>query len=75
MYLKGQGVEKNELEAFKWYCMAAQQGLVQAQFNLGVMYENGRGVEKNELEACKWLQMAADQGLREAQWALRRVGL
>jgi TPR repeat protein len=41
MYEKGQGVEKDEREAVKWFSHAADQGLGEAQHNLGVMYKNG----------------------------------
>lgn len=37
-YLKGDGVEKNETEAFKWIRNAAEQKLADAQFLLGVCY-------------------------------------
>ncbi len=40
--------EKDEGEAVKPYRKAAEQENVQAQFNLGMMYEEGRGVAKNE---------------------------
>jgi hypothetical protein len=67
MYHNGRGVEKDEVEAFKWYQKAAEQGDADAQNNLGVMYANGRGVEKDEVEAVKWYQKAAEQGDAAAQ--------
>lgn len=33
--------DKNYAEALKWYTLSAEQGLAQAQLNLGVMYCNG----------------------------------
>ena len=35
-YDKGQGVDKNNLEAFQWFQKAAEQGHANAQFNLAV---------------------------------------
>ena len=54
MYENGYGMEKNYLEALKWYRRAADQGHATAQNNIGVMYKNGHGVEKNYQEALKW---------------------
>ena len=69
-YQYGQGVEKNEVEAVKWYRKAAEQKYAIAQYNLGVCYENGTGVEKNEVEAVKWYRKAAEQGYAKAQYNL-----
>ena len=46
---------------------AAEQGVADAQFNLGVMYGNGRGVPQNHTEAVRWYRLAAEQGVAEAQ--------
>jgi len=45
----------------------AEQGDVNAQYNLGVMYNNGTGVEQNFKEAVKWYRKAAEQGQVYAQ--------
>jgi uncharacterized protein len=49
-------------EAVKWDRLAAEQGDVRAQTNLGISYYNGRGVERNYLEAVNWYRKSADQG-------------
>ena len=67
MYDKGEGVEQNDLEAVKWYRMAAEQGLAEAQMNLGFMVENGRGAQQNSSEAVVWYRRAAKQGEADAQ--------
>ena len=54
-------------DAVKWYRMAAEQGLANAQFNLGVMYAEGQGVPEDHAEAVKWYRMAAEQGHANAQ--------
>ncbi len=41
MYVKGLGVEKNNVEAVKWFRQAAAKGSAEAQNNLGVMYTQG----------------------------------
>ncbi len=62
MYAKGNGAEKNDAEAFKWFSKAAEQGDAVSQFNLGVMYAKGRHIDQNYAEAFKWYLKAAKQG-------------
>jgi TPR repeat protein len=40
---------------------------VDAQYELGVMYDDGEGVAENDAEAVKWFRIAADQGNARAQ--------
>ena len=42
LYRSGNGVEVDDGEALKWYLLAAQGGMVSAQYNLILMYEEGR---------------------------------
>ncbi|MFV8819129.1 SPOR domain-containing protein [Haliea sp. E17] len=42
LYRAGQGVPQDDREAYRWYLMAAQAGMVSAQHNLVLMYEEGR---------------------------------
>ena len=46
---------------------AAEQGLADAQFNLGVMYKDGEGVPQDDAEAVRWYRLAAEQGEAGAQ--------
>src|SRR5271166_2648705 len=57
-------------EAVKWYRFAAAQGLAEAQYSLGVIYERGRGAAQNSTEAVKWYRLAAAQGFAAAQYNL-----
>ena len=43
-YDKGKGTPENNAEAIKWYRLAAEQGLSDAQYFLGRMYDDGDGV-------------------------------
>ena len=70
MYAKGEGVKQDYKEVVKWFRKAAEQGLAQAQFNLGGMYAIGRGVPLDFAVALKWLQLAAEQGNEIARKAL-----
>ena len=45
----------------------AEQGVAEAQFNLGLMYYDGEGVPQDYAEAVKWYRKAAEQGVAEAQ--------
>lgn len=67
MYAYGEGTERNDVQAVKWFTRAAMHGSAQAQYNLGIMYEQGFGVEKDLDEARRWLMAAAEQGRKEAR--------
>jgi len=56
--------------AFKLWLPLAEQGNVNAQFNLGVMYYKGQGVKQDYFEAVKWYRQAAEQGYAQAQFNL-----
>jgi len=54
---------KDDREAARLFKLAADQGLREAQYNLGVFYEQGRGgLAKDDREAARLFKLAADQG-------------
>ena len=53
--------------AIKEFKVAAEQGNVDAQYNLGLMYAKGKGVTQDYKEAVKWYLIAAEQGYAGAQ--------
>ena len=68
MYAKGMSVKQDYQKAFKWYLEAAESGIANAQYNLGVMYLNGD--VKNKIDyrkAQRWLRKATEQGNAVAQ--------
>lgn len=67
MHFDGLGVTQDYAEALKWYKLAATQGQVEAQGNLGNIYAFGLWVPKDYNEALKWYKFAADQGNAVAQ--------
>ena len=87
-YENGQGVAQNYAEAIKWYYLAANQGLAEAQYNLGaycytagIAYETGaNGVRNHEealncfTEAGKWFLLSANQGCASALQGLTLLG-
>ena len=62
----GCGIAKNDAEAAKYFRLAAEQGLANAQLRLAVAIGMGRGVAKSEEEGTRWLRKAAEQGDAEA---------
>lgn len=57
-------------ETVEWTKAAANLGLKEAQFNLGMMYISGKDVPQNDEEAVKWLSRAAERGHINAQYNL-----
>ena len=53
---------ENYTEAFKYCKKSAEEGILEAQFNLGYMYDNGRGVKQDYFKAFEWYQKAAELG-------------
>ena len=60
----------NDVSGFRETLQLAERGNVQAQFNLGMMYENGQGVRQDDAEAVKWYRQAAEKGYAKAQYNL-----
>ena len=48
----------------------AESGDVDAQLNLGVMYDTGQGAPLDHREAARWYRLAAEQGDADAQFSL-----
>ncbi|HTO79220.1 MAG TPA: toll/interleukin-1 receptor domain-containing protein [Methylocystis sp.] len=72
-YLYGSGLDQDYAKAMEWYRKAADHGLGDAQYNVGMMYENGRGVAKDIEQAKAWYRKAADQGSAFGKAALQRL--
>ncbi len=69
-YDRGQGVPENDVEAARWYQLAAEQGHASAQYYLGYKYARGDGIDKDTDNAVHWLREAAGQGHAAAQYHL-----
>lgn len=54
-------------KAAVWFRNAADLGLSDSQFNLGILNERGLGVPQNLTEAYKWFSIAAQNGDRGAR--------
>ena len=66
------GVDINMPKAAKWFEKAAERGVVDSQFNLGVLFESGQGLPQNMENALVWYSIAGAQG---DQMAAGRVGV
>ncbi len=70
-YAEGRGgVQADMPKAANWFEKAAERGVVDSQFNLGVLFESGQGLPKNMSDAFVWYSIAAAQG---DQFAKTRV--
>lgn len=71
IYTAGQGgVKQNYERAAFWFRQAADQGIANARYNLGVLYHQGLGVKQDIKEAIRWYKAAAKLNHPEAQYNL-----
>jgi GAF domain-containing protein len=56
------GIRQDEVEAFRWFSRAAEDGSLQAQAKLGFLYWSGRGVPKDLKKAYFWTVLARARG-------------
>ena len=62
MYRKGEGVPRDLAEAARFFRLAAEQGLANAQANLAGAYMHGLGVAVDYAAAMQLARRSADQG-------------
>jgi TPR repeat protein len=72
LHRAGRGVPRDLELAASWHEKAARQGLANAQYQLGLLYERGEGVAPDDAQAARWYRDAAAQGEIPAQ---ARLGL
>jgi len=58
----GSNGKPNMDEAVKWFTTAANYGVKDSQYNLGILYGQGMGVKANLAESYKWFALAAKTG-------------
>jgi TPR repeat protein len=59
--------------AYEAWKPLAERGLVEAQYNLGLLHQVGRGVPVDPEEAARWYEKAAQAGFARAQYDLARL--
>lgn len=69
MYLKGEGVEKDEKQAFGYFKKAYEKGSVYGEYLVGKCYFDGTGVVQDKGKAIKHITEAAKYD-RDAQYKL-----
>ena len=62
MYEAGRGVSKSHEKAASLYLAAAENGHIQSQVNLGVVFVRGESSIQNYIQAHMWFNIAASQG-------------
>jgi TPR repeat protein len=67
LLLDGDGIDRSEAEALRWFTAAAKSGHVMAMNMIGRCCENGWGTHRDTKLAAQWYQSAADLGL---DWAM-----
>lgn len=72
-YRLGLGVEKNDVEAARWFQFASDQGSDEGQLKLAGMYFYGHGVKLDYAQAEKLTLQSALQGNIRAQKALGQM--
>lgn len=71
IYTAGQaGTQQNFERAAQWFREAADNGVANARYNLGVLYHQGLGVKRDLGRALYWYREAARLGHPEAEYNL-----
>jgi TPR repeat protein len=77
MYFNGDGVEKNYLEASKWFALVADRAdakpdlIKNAEYSLGaISQKGGYGLRIDLPTAAQWYRLASDKGDARAQYEL-----
>lgn len=66
-------LDRDSKAAFQWFSKAAEQGHVEAQKILGVMYSTGLYIPRDDQKAIAWYEKAAEQGDAFAQTSLGMI--
>jgi hypothetical protein len=66
MYEKGLGVPQDYAEALRWSRKAAEKGIKEAQYNVGLIYFRGLGTIPDYVKAHLWWNLSAARGYRAA---------
>ena len=69
MYRRGVGLKRNYAEALHWYREAAEQGLADGYYGLGLL-AHGRGDLE---EALRWYREVAEQGVAYGQYEVAHM--
>jgi TPR repeat protein len=71
-FASGQGMPKDEVEAYNWFRRAAEGGNAVGQYNLAQAFAAGSGIARHYESAVHWAKKSAEQGYPKG---LCRLGL
>lgn len=76
LYSTGIGMPLDFEKSVKWFHKAAEQGLLESQFNLGIAYQVqvGRGVATDIINAYIWFTIASVNGSKLAGKSRDNIG-
>ena len=66
LFQRGNGVDRSDDSAARWFAQAARNGDREAMFQLAVAYDRGRGLKKDQAAAFDWYSRAGNAGHAEA---------
>ncbi|KAH9815650.1 chitin synthase activator, partial [Teratosphaeria destructans] len=66
-------LDRDEAEAYAWATLAAEAGLVKAEYACGYFTEMGIGCRRDPLQANVWYVSAAESGSEQARQRLRII--
>lgn len=67
LYESDLGAHATNDNVLRWYRVAAEEGLIEAQFNYGGLFYQGQRTTKKIEDAIYWWSQAANQGHHQAQ--------
>ena len=70
LFQRGNGVNRSDDSAARWFVQAARNGDREAMFQLAVAYDRGRGLKKDHAAAFDWYSRAGNAGHAEAAFAV-----
>lgn len=65
-YKEGKYLDQDDAKAINNYCLAAEQGLASAQFNLAGLLSKTGQTEKDAIAVTQWMLRAGEQGYKKA---------
>jgi len=69
------GAQPDYVKAAELIKKSAELGNIEAQYNLGLIYETGEGIQPDYVKAIKWYRKSAEQGNSNAQFSLAMMYL
>lgn len=73
MFARGDGVDRDYGEAYKWFSQAGEKGDSRALFAMGKMHFYGDGVTRDKQRAREYIERAAENGNTEAKAFLKKL--